>query len=913
MCVLFRSKRLLFLTLFVGVFASHAQAGHVESINGKTVIHVTVHDWIFPDPTSTEASVRANVAAIRAFTDRFPEYFAKHYRARYEASPALYGKHNWENVEVQLHNFSGIKVEGVESDLLAIGGRVAPDVLYLNFRKSDTYIQEGFLHPLDNPDDAYFSAMPQAERDFRINPKIWPVIKRKGPDAVTRVWAMPYGGALGRVILYRKDLFDAKGIAFPTPDWTWDDFYQICRQVADPGKGIYATRFATGKHESWHWTSYLWSSGSEFMTYDEATDEWTIAFGNRQAAVALDFYNRLATEPWVDAGGTKRYGYVYRDSSDAYIKWKRGEIAMASGYIDEKMFATINPDVTGMVPVPIGPTGVRGAELNSRMMGLSVGIPERAVQDAAWAFMRFYESREAVEIKTRVLVESGLGQFVNPVYLEAFGYQDLLRIAPPGWKETFEIAIATGKPEPYGRHSNVAYDILSKPLQEAQALARAGKLPDDDEARLDILEGLLVEAAAHARREILGKVPPKEQRLQRITAVLFLIVVCVVYTFVIRSVAKAFRPPDTGSVKAKKWGFRRYRWAYLLLLPAIGTILLWQYIPLLRGSIMAFQDYRIMGNSHWVGVDNLGAVLWDAMWWQTVWNAIRYCFLVISLTFLPPIILAILLQEVPFGKVFFRTLYYLPAVIAGLVVVILWKSFYEPSEVGALNAVVMRVPAIAHIGCGAVSLWLFSAFGMRLRYHAMRVPAAICMIAGLGLAYTFGQFAFPILQSADGAWFSALFRTMDEPIRWLQDPSTAMTACVIPMVWAGVGPGCLIYLAALKGISPDFYEAADIDGATFVDKIIFVVFPILKPLLIINFIGVFIGSFFGATANILVMTGGAADTEVAGLHIFYKAFVFLKFGPATAMAWVLAFILIGFTIYQLRILARLEFKTTGSA
>jgi ABC-type sugar transport system permease subunit len=61
------------------------------------------------------------------------------------------------------------------------------------------------------------------------------------------------------------------------------------------------------------------------------------------------------------------------------------------------------------------------------------------------------------------------------------------------------------------------------------------------------------------------------------------------------------------------------------------------------------------------------------------------------------------------------------------------------------------------------------------------------------------------------------------------------------------------------------------------------------------------------------MTGGAADTEVAGLHIFYKAFVFLKFGPATAMAWVLAFLLIGFTIYQLRILARLEFKTTGSA
>jgi multiple sugar transport system permease protein len=130
------------------------------------------------------------------------------------------------------------------------------------------------------------------------------------------------------------------------------------------------------------------------------------------------------------------------------------------------------------------------------------------------------------------------------------------------------------------------------------------------------------------------------------------------------------------------------------------------------------------------------------------------------------------------------------------------------------------------------------------------------------------------------------------------------------MVWAGMGPGCLIYLAALKGIADDFYEAADIDGATFVDKILFVVFPILKPLLIINFVGVFIGSW-NSTANILAMTGGGAGTEVAGLHIFYKAFIFLKFGPATAMAWILGVMLIGFTVYQLRILSRLEFRTTG--
>jgi ABC-type sugar transport system permease subunit len=152
---------------------------------------------------------------------------------------------------------------------------------------------------------------------------------------------------------------------------------------------------------------------------------------------------------------------------------------------------------------------------------------------------------------------------------------------------------------------------------------------------------------------------------------------------------------------------------------------------------------------------------------------------------------------------------------------------------------------------------------------------------------------------------------LPEPYRWLSNPDTAMLSCVIPMVWAGMGPGCLIYLAALKGIPDDFYEAADIDGATFIDKILFIVFPMLKPLLIINFVGAFIASWYGAEGNILVMTGGAANTEVAGLHIWFKAFTYLQFGPATAMAWMLGFMLIGFTVHQLRILSRMEFKTTG--
>ena len=62
---------------------------------------------------------------------------------------------------------------------------------------------------------------------------------------------------------------------------------------------------------------------------------------------------------------------------------------------------------------------------------------------------------------------------------------------------------------------------------------------------------------------------------------------------------------------------------------------------------------------------------------------------------------------------------------------------------------------------------------------------------------------------------------------------------------------------------------------------------------------------------ILVMTFGAAETEVAELHIFKEAYTNLRFGSAISMAWVLGITTVLFTIYNLKQLSRMEFRTTG--
>jgi multiple sugar transport system permease protein len=892
-----------------------ASAGWIEPSPSNLVLNLTLFD--LPDASRTDPATRAELAVQREFLARAPGFL----RARQGADPARYGALDLSRLSLRLHRFSGIQVEGVESALLAIAGNVAPDVLYVNFRQSDTYIRQGFLHPLDLPGDGYVSTLSADEIARRIHPKIEPVIRRPGPDGATRVWAMPGGPPLGRVVLYRRDLFEAAGVPAPTPDWTWDDFYNACRKVADPARGIYAIGLSRGKQESYLWMPFLWGAGGDALAFDESENRWRAVFDTPAVAEALDFYVRLTSEAWTDSSGHLRRGYALKDTAEVSLKWRRGQLAMIFSYIDQKVFANLNPDLTGIVPLPMGPVS-RGTEINSRMMGLFAGVTNPLIRDAAWEYIRFQNSTEAAAIRVKHLVEGGFGRFLPPDLLRAHGHEAIAATIPAEWRDCLPIALADSRPEPYGQNANVIYDILTAPIRQAEELSHAGRLSADPAVRRAQLLERLVQAREKADADMLGIVPPRELAQRRAAAGALLLALLASVVYALRQMIRIFLPKKVFHTMEKSFGdfphngkkfstVWKTSWAaMLLLLPAAVTILLWGYVPLVRGAAMAFYDYHIFGASTWVFLDNFANLLWDSDWWRALLTSARYSVLVISMTFLPPILLAILLQEVPRGKILFRLIFYLPASITGLVVILLWKTFYEPSEAGLINRLVMQMPAAAWMLLSLAALLLALHLMRRLLNHDLWKPALFVLAAGLLLAaaplgplreiWNSGQYTLCKLYTFPWA-------TLPEPVRWLDDSRTALFSCVLPMLWAGMGPGCLIYLAALKGIPDDLYEAADIDGASFTDKVLFVIFPTLRPLLVINFVGVFIASW-QAEANILAMTAGGAHTEVAGLHIFYKAFIFLRLGPATAAAWMLACMLIGFTLYQLRILSRVEFR-----
>ncbi|MBB6730435.1 carbohydrate ABC transporter permease [Cohnella zeiphila] len=127
---------------------------------------------------------------------------------------------------------------------------------------------------------------------------------------------------------------------------------------------------------------------------------------------------------------------------------------------------------------------------------------------------------------------------------------------------------------------------------------------------------------------------------------------------------------------------------------------------------------------------------------------------------------------------------------------------------------------------------------------------------------------------------------------WLGTSATSMFSLVL-MAWlSSHGTSIIIYLAALLGIDNSYYEAADLDGASFFQKLRYIVIPFLKPTTLFLFVTGIIGSF-QVFQNAYLMTGGGPDnaTTMVGLLIFNNAFKYFEFGKAAAQSLILALII----------------------
>ena len=137
---------------------------------------------------------------------------------------------------------------------------------------------------------------------------------------------------------------------------------------------------------------------------------------------------------------------------------------------------------------------------------------------------------------------------------------------------------------------------------------------------------------------------------------------------------------------------------------------------------------------------------------------------------------------------------------------------------------------------------------------------------------------------------------------WLSDPAWTKPSLVMMRVWA-LGTSMLLYLPSMNSVSRDLYEAADIDGASFLQKFRKITLPQISPIIFFDIITNMTGAFQVFQEALVMSKNGKGDPAGSllfyNLHIYQEAFTHYDMGYASAMAWFLLLIVMSITVVNL--------------
>ncbi|MCE9559650.1 MAG: extracellular solute-binding protein [Armatimonadetes bacterium] len=306
----------------------------------------------------------------------------------------------------------------------------------------------------------------------------------------------------------------------------------------------------------------------------------------------------------------------------------------------------------------------------------------------------------------------------------------------------------------------------------------------------------------------------------------------------------------------RKWKMTRRerqenRAAYWFLTPWLIGIVVFTLGPMVLSLIMSLADWDIITPAKWRGAGNFSeAVSGDPRFWKSISVTGIYSAISVPLGILVSLGLALLLNTKVKGIALFRTCFYLPSLASAVASALIWRKIFQ-GEGGMLNYVL---------------------YGSNGQGNFLGIPHLLSNITG-----------------------------STEPANWLGHEKLALPAFTIMSIW-GAGGGMIILLAGLQGIPQHYYEAAKLDGAGPWRVFRNVTFPLLTPSLFFTLITGVIGSFQTFTSAFVMTSGGPNDaTRFYILHLYDQAFGNLRMGYASALAWILFLITLGFTFAQWRL------------
>jgi len=295
---------------------------------------------------------------------------------------------------------------------------------------------------------------------------------------------------------------------------------------------------------------------------------------------------------------------------------------------------------------------------------------------------------------------------------------------------------------------------------------------------------------------------------------------------------------------------RNLRSGYLFISPWLIGFFLFTAGPMLASIGISFSSWSMLSAPSWVGLANYERIFTeDPLFLRSLGNTAYYVLFSVPLTIVLALGLALLLNQRLPGIGIFRTIFFLPSITNLVAISILWIWIFNP-EVGLLN----RALAVAGI---------------------------------------------------------------DGPL-WLQSETWSKPALILMSLW-GVGGSMIIFLAALQGVPPELYEAAELDGAGHLRSFFHITLPMISPAMFFSLVMSLIGGFQVFT-QAFVMTGTTQPGTEGGpnnatlfmvLYLYKKAFQDFQMGYASALAWILFFFILVFTLVQKKLGQRWVYYEAG--
>lgn len=314
----------------------------------------------------------------------------------------------------------------------------------------------------------------------------------------------------------------------------------------------------------------------------------------------------------------------------------------------------------------------------------------------------------------------------------------------------------------------------------------------------------------------------------------------------------------------------RYGLAYLLIIPALIGVLFLIIYPFLFEIKLAFSNASLgtqaTKNAQYglnYGWDNLktlftGKVAKDAMFFEVFGRTILWTAINVICHVSGGMALALLLHRPMKLQGFYRTLLIVPWAIPTTIAAMALRNEFD-SRYGLFNILLTDL-----------NTWLTA------------ISHGTVNVIGIGSTFT---------------WLAAHIG----PVSWKQDPFWAFVSILISNIWLGIPFMSVIILGGLQSISQEFYEAAEIDGATKSQQFFNITIPLLRPVLTPAIILGVVWTFNKFDVIYLITQGGPQEkTDILVSSMYKAAFQFYRYGFTAMFALVIFVILFIFTLIYLR-------------